>query len=730
MMRMEFAGMPSLCAMAIVLGATPAMADESADSAIVVTAPSTTPFDLAPTLDKTGTTLFDSPRSVQVAPRELIDEQGGTQLKDTLRNVSGLVQGGQYSFGFYDRFVSRGLNVTFLTDGLPDTISDLGGYVHSLTGVARVEVLKGPGSALFGTTSPGGSINLVHYRPSDMLSASGSFQYGSYDTLTANASLNTPLAAGVNARVDGEFQRSDGLRGTRNKTGEIYGSLGFHPGNHDILARFEYHRIEARPDSIGLPFSPPSGTGLPADVNWQNRYYTPFAYANQTIQRAFLSDAWSLGESLVINLRAAYTDRDVSLARNAGGRLTAAGGTYSLTGRQLRRQADDIHDLVLQAEPTWHFSAGAMPVTLLAGFEYRHISATTSRATADLPSIADIRNPVTPETSLGALSFLCNSSHSCNDADIDGRFYGLYGMAQIEVAPRLKLRLSGRQDWFRTSAEGRSAIPTNPGSEHPCDPPRATTCPFVPGQPVIRKDDRFEWDVGAVYQITDAFALFGGYANNSYPVFNTEEPQSVGQVPEKGTQVEAGLRVRQGSWLSLSSSLFRTTRENVYTIILVDGFDVSQVFSYRVKGWETDLTLNPVPAWNIIANFTLQDPVLKDYPQNRAQIGNRVPSVPKQIGNVWTSYDLALPDAVGKLQFAAGLRYRSSYFGDTGQTRILPGAAMVDLSAALLHGRWTLRGGVSNIGDKRNYDYAAGTGSGAIPGPGRTFFVSLAVKAF
>ena len=733
--RLHLVHRASLCVLAIALGGAQAWAaDAPSDSTVIVTAPSTTPFDEAAGVDKTGTSLFDTPRSIQIVPRELIDQQGGTQLRDTLRNVSGLAQGGQFSFGFYDRFVSRGLNVTFLNDGLPDTTSDLGGYVHSLTGVERVEVLKGPGSALFGTSQPGGTINLVHYRPTDKASASASLQYGSFDTITANGSLNGALGGGVDARVDGQFQRSDGFRGTRSRSGEVYGSLGLHPANHDILARFEYHRIEVRPDAIGLPFSPPSGTGLPANVDINNRYYTPFAYADQSIKRAFLSDAWTVNDSLTVNLRTAYTDRDVDLARNAGGRLTAAGSTYSLTGRQLRQQQDNIHDFVFQAEPTWKFAAGSMPVTLLAGFEYRNVSATTRRSTADLPAIADIYHPVTLETSLAALTFLCDKSHSCNDAKVDGRFYGLYGTAQIDLTSRLKLRLSGREDWFRTSAEGRSVIPTNPGSEHPCDPPQATTCPFVPGQPVVRNDDRFEWDVGAVYQIADSFALFGGYSSNSYPIFNTEEPQSIGQVPEKGTQVEAGLRFRQGSWLSLSSSLFRTTRKNVYTILLVPdpngpgSIDVSQVFSYRVKGWETDLSLRPTAAWNINANFTLQDPVLVDYPQNPGQIGNRVPSVPKQIGNAWTSYDIALPDKVGSLQLAAGLRYRGDYFGDTGQTRLLPGATMVDLSAALLNGPLTIRGGVSNIGDKRNYDYAAGVGSGAIPGPGRTFFLSIGLK--
>lgn len=713
----------------------PAVAQVAEPSTIVVTAASTTPFDFVTQVDKTGTPIGEIPRSIQIVPRELFEEQGGTRLRDTLRNVSGLTQGGQFAFGFYDRFISRGLNVSFLTDGLPDSTSDLGGYVHSLTGVERVEVLKGPGSALFGSAEPGGSINLVHYRPQDSLSASISEQYGSYDTTTTNVALNAPLGAGLAARLDGEYQHSSGYRGQRNETGEVYGSLGYHSGAHDLLLRLEYHHLEARPDSIGLPFSPPSGTGLPAAVDRDNRYYTPFAFADQDIKRAFLSDAWTVDDHLVVNLRTAYTDRDVDLARNAGGRLTAAAGSYALTGRQLRRQADNIHDFVAQAEPTWKFTA-PLPITLVAGAEVRRIDATTQRSTADLPNIANIFAPVTPETSLSALSFLCNTSHSCNDADLDGRFYALYGIAQVTVLPQLSVRLSGRENWFKTSAEGRSVIPTNPGSEHPCDPPTATTCPFVPGQPVTRKDNLFAWDIGAVFTPVEALSLFGGYSNNSYPIFNTEEPQSVGQVPEKGTQIEAGVRVKGGSFLSLSSSVFRTTRRNVYTVLLVPNpsgpgsLDEAQVFSYRVRGWETDLNLQPTPAWNIVANFTLQDPKLIDYPQTPALIGNRVPSVPKRIANLWTSYAFPLSDAIGTLQLAGGVRYRSRYFGDAAETRILPGATLTDLSAALLHGAWTLRGGVENLFDKDNWDYAAGTGSGAIPGRGRTFFVSLGVKAF
>jgi len=697
---------------------------------IIVNAPTTTSFDQPSDVDKLGTAIGDIPRSIQIIPRALADEQGATQVRDVLRDVSGLTQGGQFAFGFYDRFNLRGLNVSFLSDGLPDGTSDLGGYVHSLTGVERVEVLKGPGSALYGALEPGGTINLVHARPSDAFSASVGEQYGSYDTTTTTASINGKLADGIDGRIDGEYQHSDGFRGQRGKTAELYGSMGFHPADHDILARLEYHRIEATPDSLGLPFAPSGKPALPFGLPRETRLYTPFAFADQTIKRAFLSDAWTVDDHLIVHLRGAYTDRDVDLARNGGGKLTAAGATYSFNGRQLRKQSDHIHDFVFLAEPTWTFATGSISHVLLTGADVRRVSGHTQRSTADLPVIADVHDPVIPETSLAALDFLCDAGHSCNDADLDATFYGLYAIDQIGFGDRLKIRLSARQNWFETRAEGRSAIPRNPGSEHVCNPPQTTTCAYIPGELVKRNDQTFSWDVGAVYSVTPGLSLFSGYSSAAYPIFNTEEPQSVGQVPEKGTQIEAGLRAQQGSWLSLSTSLFRTTRRNVFTILLVDGLDVPQVFSYRTKGWETDLNLRPTSRWTILGNLTLQNARLTDYPQNPGQIGNHVPTVPWMLANAWTSYDLPLPDALGKLQLAGGVRYREHEYTDAGQTRLLPHATAVDLSAAWVRDRWTLRGGIQNLFDRTNYAYSAGTGSGAIPDQGRTVFVSFVLKAF
>lgn len=704
---------------------------------LVVTAPATTALDAVVSLDKTGTPVVDVPRSIQVVPRSLIDEQGATQLKDVLGNASGLTQGGQFAFGFFDRIIIRGLNASYLNDGLPDGTSDLTGYVHSLTGIERVEILKGPGSALYGSAEPGGTINLVHFRPSATPSATIREQYSSYDTTTTDVSLNGPTGiANLDGRIDGEYQHSNGFRGTRNETGEIYGSLDFHPTNHDVLFRYEYHRLEDVPDAVGVPFSPPAGTGQPLNVPRDDRYYSPFAFADQEVKRAFLSDAWTVADFLMVNLQTAYGDREVDLLRNAGGRLTAAGGTYSLTGRQIRAQDDHIHDFVAQAEPTWKFKTGSIAHTLVTGADAHLIASRTERSTADLPNILNVFDPVVPETSLAALTFKCDAAHSCDDDELNARFYGLYAIDQIDLSKRLKLRLSARQDWFETSAAGLSVVPANPGSERPCVPLQATECPLVPGDPIERRDSVFSWDVGAVYFLTDALSVFSGYSSTIYPIFNTEEPESIGQVPEKGTQVEAGLRFQHGSWLSLTSALFRTTRLNVFTILTVPDpnglgvLDEPQVFSYQIKGWETDVNLRPTTNWNVIANFTRQDSRIIGFPQTPADLGNRIPSVPSMLANLWTTYDIAVPGPIDRLQLALGAHTRNRQYADAGETRIVPGTTLLELAFAIPHDRWTFRAGVENLLDRFNYVFAAGTGGGALPGQGRTFFASVSVKVF
>src|ERR1700761_2429418 len=141
------------------------------------------PLQQVPGLDKTGTKLGDLPASVQIIPHQVVTEQGGTLLRDAIWNASGINSGGQDSLGYFDHFLIRGFNAQVFTDRFSDG-DQLGGLVHSMNGVKQIEILEGPGSALFGSGAPGGTINIVHYDPSPVFHWGTSTQVNSFGGVT------------------------------------------------------------------------------------------------------------------------------------------------------------------------------------------------------------------------------------------------------------------------------------------------------------------------------------------------------------------------------------------------------------------------------------------------------------------------------------------------------------------------------------------------------------------
>jgi iron complex outermembrane receptor protein len=252
--------------------------------------------------------------------------------------------------------------------------------------------------------------------------------------------------------------------------------------------------------------------------------------------------------------------------------------------------------------------------------------------------------------------------------------------------------------------------------EQPCRPPRAALCPWAVGVPVQRTDTLFSWDAGAVYYFTREFSTFVGASDSHLPIFNTEEPESIGSVPESGTQYEGGLRFSLGRRLAVSTAAYQVKRNSIFTVLLdpQTGLDIPATFSYRVRGWEADLNAEPIDRWSIVGNFSHQNPRISDYPQAPA--------------NLWTSYDLRLGGDLGLLRLKAGVRYHQRAYTDANNTRILPGSTLIDAGISWVLRRVELSVGVNNLADRTHWLYGAGTGGGAVPGPRRTVFGRVAAR--
>ena len=100
--------------------------------------------------------IRDIPQSITVVPQELMQEQGAVNIREALRNVTGIsFQAGEGGIQG-DNLTLRGFNAR--NDFFIDGVRDIGTYSRDIFNLEAVEVLKGPSALYFGRGSTGGII--------------------------------------------------------------------------------------------------------------------------------------------------------------------------------------------------------------------------------------------------------------------------------------------------------------------------------------------------------------------------------------------------------------------------------------------------------------------------------------------------------------------------------------------------------------------------------------------
>ena len=664
----------------------------------------------SPSLGKTGTKLEDLPASVQVIPRALMSEQGASMLRDVLGNASGINAGGQDSKGYFDHFLIRGLNAQIYSDGFSDG-DQLSGLSHSLNGVERVEVLEGPGSALFGSGPPGGTINIVHYTPASTFHAGASLQAGSFGTFTNSDYITGPTGIdGLDYRVDGTFSHADGFRDLHSHDDEVRPALRWQWGDHVTDIALDARNIHETPDSYGIIYV--DGTPL-RSVSDDARYSSPFTSAHSQLVRPTLADQWTVSDVLTINNRISYLHRTLDVVVNGDSSSTkVSDGT--VVNRQLRQQDDTDDSIDYQFEPVWKFATGAIGHTLLTGFEYQNQRLSTERSTADLPNIADAFAPVPPETSLSQVVFKCDAKHSCDDDRLRASYYGLYVTDQVDVTDAFKLRAGVRQDWYDTSLTPRITVPGRFGTDG---------LPLVAGVKDARNDSPLSWNIGALYKLLLWMSPYVGVSSSHLANFNSENTQNGVGAPESAMQYEAGIKF---AWLDdrivLNTATFDVKRDHVAATTTIDGVEAVVFDSQKTRGAEASLDTALTDQWHLLANATSQDARITDNPQGITSIGNRPQGAPAFIGNLWSTYRFTIDGMTG-FRLGGGMNYQGRSYSDITNANSIPAALVWNGVLGYQAMRWGVDVNVRNLTNRRWY--VAANGAGAFVGEPRSAFVTV-----
>jgi iron complex outermembrane receptor protein len=661
-------------------------------------------------VSKTDTKLEDLPVSVQVIPRALLSEQGANMLRDAVYDASGINSGGQDSKGYYDHFLIRGLNAQIYSDGFSDG-DQLSGLSHSLNGVERIEILEGPGSALFGSGPPGGTINMVHYTPDSSLHYGGSVQGGSFGSFSNSEYITGPTGiTGLNYRIDTTFSHADEFRDLGGHDYEARPAFQWRWGEHITDFALDMRRIHETPDSYGLIYF----DGSPIrDVSINAKYSSLFAAAHSTFIRPTLSDQWAVNDVLTINNRFSYLHRTLDALVNGDSSSTKV-SDGEVVSRQLRQQDDTDDSVDYQLEPVWKFATGSIQHTLLTGFEYQHQKLSTERSTADLPNIPDAFAPVPPETSLAGVNFQCNAKHSCDDDHLAADYYSLYATDQIDVTDKFKVRAGVRQDWWDTSLTPLISVPGRFGTD---------ARPLLAGVKDTRNDAPLSWNIGALYKLFSWMSPYAGVSESHLTNFNSENTQNGVGAPESARQYEAGIKF---AWLNdrlvVNTAAFNVKRDNVASVTTIDGIETVVFDSQKTKGVEASADAAVTDQWHILANATRQDAVITNNPQGVTSVGHRPQGAPAELANLWTTYSFRVADMPG-FRVGAGLNHQGKSYSDITNVNSIPSFVIVNALLGYEASGWGIDLNFHNITDRRYF--VAANGGGAFVGEPRSGSVGL-----
>ena len=109
--------------------------------------------------------LLDTPQTITVIPKELLDDQGLGSLADALRNTPGITftlgENGNTTAG--DSITMRGFDTagSIFLDG----VRDLGAVSRDTFNTEQIEIVKGPSGSDNGRGAPSGYINMSSKQP-------------------------------------------------------------------------------------------------------------------------------------------------------------------------------------------------------------------------------------------------------------------------------------------------------------------------------------------------------------------------------------------------------------------------------------------------------------------------------------------------------------------------------------------------------------------------------------
>ncbi|KKK72042.1 hypothetical protein LCGC14_2907870, partial [marine sediment metagenome] len=159
--------------------------------------------------------LSEQPQSIEFISAEKLNDAGVTTLADMFDLTPSISEQNDFG-GLWESFAIRGLvgdesiPSGFLINGFSSGRSFSG--TRDTSNIDYVEVMKGPGSALYGRSEPGGTINIITKKPQFEEQGSLKVSAGSWQSYRGEGDYTNAISDQLAFRINGAIEESESFR--------------------------------------------------------------------------------------------------------------------------------------------------------------------------------------------------------------------------------------------------------------------------------------------------------------------------------------------------------------------------------------------------------------------------------------------------------------------------------------------------------------------------------------
>ncbi|WP_343843378.1 TonB-dependent siderophore receptor [Bowmanella denitrificans] len=634
------------------------------------------------TATKMGVAIEDIPQTINVITADKMEIQGASRITEALAYSPGVNAAPWGDQPQWDWIYIRGFDAYkpgVYLDGLQmRNNGNWGMWQVDSYSLERLEVLKGPSSVMYGVNGPGGVINLVSKRPTTFSQKEIVAEIGN----NSHKQLAVDFSGPIDQRGEWLYRvtaltKNSELENTPldDKRHYFAPSVTWSPTTQTHVTLYgQWFDIDSGTDTNEVLLA---GSLLP---NPNGQTELPL-FGGSTDFNGIKQEQWLIGydakhqfdSGWMVSQKARYAkfDMDFRTVYKSGWIIQNADDPadkdnfrfVKLTGLASK---EDVTSKNIDTYISKDFDFSTVKHQIMVGVDYQKTDFEVDAAWGATFAPLDILNPQ------NKLAFTDVPSNITGLSDV--KQTGVYIQDQISIGEHWVVNLATRYDETETNSYQLN------GS-------------FIERQKSYGQSSR----VGVVYKAANGLAPYVSYSESFAPTGTIDPAQLKPFPPERGQQIEAGVRYtpldNSGRY---SLAAFDITRKDYTQWVWDDQPHPEQKGEVNVQGAELEVFWQPSENTNLMASYTWIPKAEVVDSINPAEIGKQSNAVSEHSLSVWADYYFD-----SGFQLGLGARYNGENNG-TGENapKTVPGYTLVDGSLKYDLAQWSLALNVRNLFDQ------------------------------